>query len=381
MEFLSYEFLKFIWWVLIGVLWIGFAITEGFDMGVAMILPFVGKTDEERRVAINAIAPHWDGNQVWLILAAGALFAAWPTLYATAFSGMYLALLIVLFSLFLRPVGFDYRSKLPSQAWRDFWDWALFIPGVIPPLIFGVAMGNLFLGLDFQYDDYMRSYFSSGFIKLLHPFAVLAGLLAVVMFMMQGSSYLMMRSEGAVHQRAHRFLKLSSIAVVVLFAIEGIWLWLGIEGYSVSGNLDPAAVSNPTNKTVLVGEVSWLHNYTIYPLSLIAPVMGFAGALGANFMSKVGKSAWAFLSSCFSLTGIILTAGFSLFPFILPSRLNPDHSLTLWDSTSSELTLHIMFWVAMLFVPIILSYTAWCYKVMWGKHTVESIRENSHSLY
>jgi cytochrome d ubiquinol oxidase subunit II len=381
MEFLSYEYLRFVWWLLIGILWIGFAITEGFDMGVAMILPFVGKTDEERRVAINAIAPHWDGNQVWLILAAGALFAAWPTLYATAFSGMYLALLIVLFSLFLRPVGFDYRSKLPSQKWRNFWDWALFIPGVVPPLIFGVGMGNLFLGVGFQYDDYMRSSFDSGFFNLLHPFAILAGLLAIAMFMMQGASYLMVRSDGNVQRRAQGFLKIAATAVVILFAIEGLWLWLGIDGYSITGNFDPTAVSNPTNKTVAVGEVTWLNNYSKYPITMIAPTLGFIGAFGALLFGAIGKPGFAFFHSCVSLIGIILTAGFSLFPFIFPSSMNPNHSLTMWDATSSEMTLNIMFWVSMLFVPIILSYTLWCYKVMWGKHTVESIRENSHTLY
>ena len=381
MEFLSYEYLKFVWWLLIGMLWIGFAITEGFDMGVAMILPFVGKTDEERRVAINAVAPHWDGNQVWLILAAGALFAAWPTLYATAFSGMYLALLILLFALFLRPVGFDYRSKLPSQKWRNFWDWALFIPGVIPPLILGVGMGNLFLGIGFQYDDYMRSSFTTGFINLLHPFALLSGLLAIAMFMMQGASYLMMRSEGDVKRRAKRFLEIASLVVIALFAIEGIWLWLGIDGYSIAGNLDPGGASNPTQKTVTVGEVSWLHNYSKYPLIYFAPAMGFIGALGAFVFGKAGKSGIAFFHSCISLIGIILTAGFSLFPFIFPSSANPDHSLTMWDATSSELTLNIMFWASMVFVPIILSYTVWCYKVMWGKYSVEDIRNNSHSLY
>ena len=381
MEFLSYEYLKFVWWLLIGILWIGFALTEGFDMGVAMLLPFVGKTDEERRVAINAVAPHWDGNQVWLILAAGALFAAWPTLYATAFSGMYLALLIVLFTLFLRPVGFDYRSKLPSQKWRNFWDWALFIPGVVPPLIFGVGMGNLFLGLNFQFDDYMRSSFGAGFFSLLHPFAILSGLLAIAMFMMHGASYLMVRSDADVHSRAQGFLTKASLAVIALFAIEGLWLWLGIDGYAISNNFDIAGVSNPTNKTVSVGEVSWLHNYTTYPLSIIAPVLGFVGAIGAFLFGRADKSARAFFSSCISLVGIILTAGFSLFPFIFPSSANPNHSLTMWDATSSAMTLNIMFWAAMLFVPIIISYTLWCYKVMWGKHTIDSIRENSHTLY
>ena len=381
MEFLSYEYLKLAWWIIIGVLWICFALTEGFDMGVAIILPFVGKTDEERRIAINAIAPHWDGNQVWLILAAGALFAAWPTLYATAFSAMYLALLILLFSLFLRPVGFDYRSKLPSQRWRNFWDWALFIPGVIPPLIFGIGMGNLFLGIDFEYDNLMRSSFGSGFFHLFHPFAILAGLLAIAMFVMHGASYLMLRSEDMVHERSRKFLEKAAIIVIAIFAIEGIWLWLGIDGYSISSELDISAISSPLNKTVIVGESSWLHNYTEYPLSMIAPLLGFGGALIALLMGRAEKPTAAFYGSCLSLIGIILTAGFSLFPFIFPSSLNPDHSLTMWDATSSELTLNIMFWCSFIFVPIILLYTSWCYKIMWGKHTVESIRENDHSLY
>jgi len=381
MEFLSYEFLKLAWWIIIGVLWIAFALTEGFDMGVTMILPFVGRTDEERRIAINAIAPHWDGNQVWLVLAAGALFAAWPTLYATSFSAMYMALLILLFSLFLRPTGLDYRSKLPSQKWRSFWDWALFFPGVIPPLIFGVGMGNMFLGVGFEFDELMRSSFSTGFFQLFHPFAVLSGLLAVMMFMMHGASYLMLRSEDVVHERSRKFLMVAATAVIALFAIEGIWLWQWIDGYSISSDLDIAGVSNPLNKTVAVGEVSWLHNYSLYPLFIIAPVLGFAGAFTALIMGIFEKPALAFYGSCLSLIGIILTAGFSLFPFIFTSSLNPNHSLTMWDATSSKLTLNLMFWCSIFFVPIILAYTSWCFRIMWGKHTVESIRENNHSLY
>ncbi|HFC91523.1 MAG TPA: cytochrome d ubiquinol oxidase subunit II, partial [Leucothrix mucor] len=143
MEFLDYATIKFIWWALIGVLWLGFALTVGFDLGVAMLVRYVGKTDAERRVAINAVAPHWDGNQVWLILAAGAIFAVWPNVYATAFSGMYLAMMILLFALILRPPAFDYRSKLPNKKWRNAWDWVLVISGFVPSLIFGVAVGNL----------------------------------------------------------------------------------------------------------------------------------------------------------------------------------------------------------------------------------------------
>lgn len=381
MEFFNYENLRLIWWLLIGILWIGFAITEGFDMGVAMLLPFVGKTDEERRVAINAVAPHWDGNQVWLILAAGALFAAWPIVYATTFSGMYLALMILLFSLFLRPTGFDYRSKIDSPKWRNAWDWALFIPGIIPPLIFGVAMGNLFLGLPFEFDQFMRSSYHGNFFGLLHPFALLSGLLAISMFLMQGASYLMLRSDGAVHQRAQRYLQLAALSVIVLFSAAGIWLWLGIDGYTVTAGLAPDGPSNPTLKTVAIESNAWLKNYTTYPLTMIAPAIGLLGALGALLMGKAGKSALAFLNSCLSLVGIILTAGFSLFPFIMPSSSNPNHSLTVFDATSSELTMHIMFWAAIIFVPIIISYTLWGYSKLWRKYSVEYIRNNDHSLY
>ncbi len=381
MEFFTYENLRLIWWLLIGILWIGFAITEGFDMGIAMLLPFVGKTDEERRVAINAVAPHWDGNQVWLILAAGALFAAWPIVYATTFSGMYLALMILLFSLFLRPTGFDYRSKIDNPKWRNAWDWALFIPGVIPPLIFGIAMGNLFLGLPFEFDQFLRSSYHGNFFSLLHPFALLSGLLAISMFLMQGASYLMLRSDGAVHKRAQHYLQFSALAVIVLFSVAGIWLWLGIDGYVVTGGLAADGPSNPTLKTVATQSNAWLKNYTTYPLTMIAPALGLLGAFGALLMGKAGKSSLAFLNSCLSLVGIILTAGFSLFPFIMPSSANPNHSLTIFDATSSELTMHIMFWAAIIFVPIIISYTLWGYSKLWRTYSVEYIRENDHSLY
>ena len=163
---IEYELLKIIWWVLVGVLLIGFALTDGFDMGSMAIMPFVGKTDNERRAAINTIAPHWDGNQVWFITAGGALFAAWPMVYAVAFSGMYWALLLVLFALFLRPVGFDYRSKLENTKWRTSWDWGLCVGGAVPALVFGVAFGNLFQGVPFHFDDTLRSEYTGSFFAL-----------------------------------------------------------------------------------------------------------------------------------------------------------------------------------------------------------------------
>ncbi len=381
MEFLDYAALKFIWWALIGFLWIGFAVTVGFDLGVAMILRYVGRTDIERRVAINAVAPHWDGNQVWLVLAAGALFAVWPNVYGTAFSGMYLAMMILLFFLIGRPPAFDYRSKLPSQRWRNFWDWILVVTGFVPALIFGVASGNLLLGMPFQFDEYIRGSWDGGFIDLLHPFAILAGLLAVVMFLMQGATYLMVRSDAKVYSRAQNVAKGAALLVIVIFAIEGLWITFGIEGMRVTGGLEPGGVANPTLKTVEVAVGAWMDNYSKYPLTMIAPLLGFVGAIGAFLLSKLGKATFAFWFSSMSIIGIILTLGFSLFPFIMPSSLNPNHSFTVWDSVGTELTLTVSFWAAIVFVPIILMYTSWCYNKMWGPQTVESIKENEHTLY
>ena len=174
---IDYEVLRFIWWLLVGVLLIGFAVTDGFDMGVGMLTRFLGRNDTERRIMINSIAPHWDGNQVWLITAGGALFAAWPMVYAAAFSGFYVAMILVLASLFFRPVGFDYRSKIEETRWRNMWDWGIFIGSFVPPLVIGVAFGNLLQGVPFNVDEYLRLYYTGNFFQLLNPFGLLAGVL------------------------------------------------------------------------------------------------------------------------------------------------------------------------------------------------------------
>ena len=190
---MDYEVLRFIWWVLIGVLFIGFAIMDGYDLGTANLLPFMSKNDTERRIMINAVAPHWDGNQVWLITAGGALFAAWPTVYATAFSGFYWAMVLVLFALLIRPMAFDYRSKLPDPRWRNAWDWGLFASGIVPSIVFGVGFGNIFVGFEFQLDGFMRSSFTGSFFDLLNPFSLLCGIVSASMLTMQGAVWQKMR--------------------------------------------------------------------------------------------------------------------------------------------------------------------------------------------
>jgi cytochrome d ubiquinol oxidase subunit II len=377
----DYETFKVIWWVLVGVLLIGFALTDGFDMGVGALLRYVGRNDEERRVAINTIAPHWDGNQVWLILAAGAIFAAWPITFGTAFSSFYWAMVLTLFSLFFRPVGFDYRSKIADPRWRETWDWGLVVAGVVPPLVIGVAFGNLLLGVPFEFDQFMRLTSYGSFFSLFHPFAILTGLVSLAMFTMQGATYLMLRTEGSVYARARKAAHNTSYAVMVLFVLAGIWLWFGVDGYVITRMPALDALPDPLNKTVELGNGAWFANYATYPLALLAPALGILGAFAVNTLSVKDKPKLCFLNSSLSLVGVILTAGVSLFPFVMPSSLNPSHSLTIWDSSSSHLTLAVMFWAAIIFVPIILFYTLWCYRALWGKITVKFIRDNDHSVY
>lgn len=378
----DYETLKLIWWVLIGVLLIGFALTDGFDMGAMALMPFVGKTDNERRVAINTIAPHWDGNQVWFITAGGALFAAWPMVYAVAFSGLYWAMLLVLFALFCRPVGFDYRSKLENQKWRGAWDWALFVGGALPALLFGVAFGNLFLGLPFRLDELMRSSYEGSFFALLHPFALLAGVVSLSMLCAHGGAWLMLRTDADLHQRSRKATQLCALVYLLSFAAAGTWLVMGIQGFSlVGGFADLGAALNPLHKQVSLDNSGWLANYAQYPWTRFAPLAGLAGGVLALLGALLNRGFVAFLGSSLAIVGTICTAGFALFPFVFPSSLDPASSLTVWDAVSSHKTLGIMLVVAGIFVPLILLYTLWCYTRMWGRLTDQTIESNPHGLY
>ena len=377
---MDYETLKLAWWVLIGVLLIGFAVTDGFDMGVGALLRIIGKTDNERRVMMNTIGPHWDGNQVWFITAGGAIFAAWPIVYATAFSGFYWALLLVLFALFFRPVGFEYRSKIDDPRWRGAWDWGLTVGGAVPALVFGVAFGNLLVGVPFGFDEFMRSTYTGSFWALLNPFALLTGIISLLMLAMHGGTYLQMRTDGALHERARKTSLYLAVVVAVAFAVAGFWV-ANLDGYVISAINDVTKAVTPLQKEVMLQSGGWLENYGRYPWMMSAPAMGFVGLLFTALFSIANRGALAFVSSSFALTGIICTAGFSLFPFIMPSSTFPAQSLTVWDVVSSELTLNIMFWVAMFFVPIILSYTAWGYYKMRGRLTTDFIESNKYSTY
>jgi len=368
---LDYATLKVLWWGLVGVLLIGYALTDGYDLGVASLLPFVAKNDKERRLVINSIGPMWEGHQVWLITGGGALFAAWPYVYAISFSGFYLAMFVVLAALILRPVGFKYRSKRPSPVWRTSWDWALFVGGFVPALIFGVALGNVLQGVPFDIDRTLRATYTGGLFGLLNPFALLCGLASVVMLLVHGASWLVVKLEhGHVMNRAARIGQFAAIGVIVFYAAAGIWLAAAGMGYRIVTDIDPNGVANPLRKEVVVEAGAWLANYGKYPWMILAPVLGFAGSALA-FVGLRKKSPMAMAGSGLAVTGIVASVGCSMFPFILPSSLNPNASLTVWDSSSSHLTLFIMLIVTIIFVPIILAYTAWVFKVLWGRLTTE----------
>ncbi|OGV48865.1 MAG: cytochrome d ubiquinol oxidase subunit II [Legionellales bacterium RIFCSPHIGHO2_12_FULL_42_9] len=376
---LDYETLRVIWWVLLGVLLIGFAIMDGFDFGVLMWLPWLGKTDMERRILINSIGPTWEGNQVWFVLGGGAIFAAWPALYALSFSGFYLAMLIILLALIVRPVGIKYRSKLSNPAWRSSWDFALFISGFVPPLLFGVAIGNVLQGVPFHFDSFLRPFYTGTFLELLNPFALLCGVLSVIMLAMHGAFFLNLKMTDSLQKRAIKAARVSACAVIVLFALGGVWIFYGIDGYQLNSVLPHDGPSNPLQKLVIQEIGAWFFNYHLMPVTRLLPVMGLASALLALFTAR--WASLAFFSSALCVFGIIGTVGVSMFPFILPSSSHPEQSLLVWDSSSSQLTLFIMLIATVVFLPIILAYTAWVYRVLRGKVTLETVKNNQDVAY
>jgi cytochrome d ubiquinol oxidase subunit II len=379
---IDYEILRLLWWLLLGVLLIGFAIMDGFDLGVAMILPFVARTDIERRVTINAIGPVWEGNQVWLVLGGGAVFAAWPPVYAASFSGFYIAMFLVLATLILRPVGFEFRNKVADTRWRSFWDYALFAGGLVPSVVFGVAVGNLLQGVPFRIDSDLRIFYEgSGLFELLNPFGLLCGLVAAAMLATHGAAYLALKTSGLVQRRAQEFIGTGAAITIVLFLLGGLWVWVGIEGYAITSTVTGREPSNPLIKAVSRRPGQWLANYATHPWMVLAPCVGIAGPLLTLLLTKARRSGLAFISSALGIFGIIATAGVSMFPFLMPSNIAPGASLTVWDASSSQLTLFVMLLATLIFLPIVLFYTSVVYTALRGAATESDIEHNSSGFY
>ena len=377
----DYETIRLIWWVFIGVVAIAFALTEGFDFGAGTLLPFVAKTDVERRVVINTVGGTWEGNQVWLVLLGGAIFAIWPSVYATLFSGLYIAMMLVLFSLFLRPAGFDYRSKIECPRWRNAWDWALFFGGTLPPILLGVLVGNLLIGLPFHLDEDLRPSYDGSFFGLLGPFQLLCGVIGVVLTSFHGGIFVKWRTNGLVRERSRKAVAILGPLLILLVAIAALWLIYGFDRPELTSIAGKGAPSNPMNKVVLAKGPGWLAHFLETPWMLAAPIVAVLGFVMAWILGRGRGDASAFMASSLGIIGALLTVGFGLFPFLLISTVDSRSSLTLWDATSSHMVLNIAFWITIVFLPIVLLYTQWVYRKLWGTVSPETVLKDSHTLY
>jgi cytochrome bd ubiquinol oxidase subunit II len=376
---LDYEALRIVWWLLLGALLIGFAVTDGFDLGLGAIFRFIGRTDGERRALLESIEPVWDGNQVWLILGGGAAFAAWPLLYAASFSSLYPAMFLVLVALILRPVGFMFRNQIEAARWRNAWDWALLIGGALPALLLGVAFGNLFRGLPFHFDALMRPSYTGGFLNLLHPFALLCGIVSLALMTLHGATYAALKVGEPMSARAGATGRAAALVFAAAFLAAGAWLAWGIDGQRIAGTIDPQAPSNPLLKHVVLARGAWLDNYRRHALLWLLPALALATALAAAALLRARRHGLAFVCSALTQASTILTAGVGLFPFLMPSSTRPDQGLTVWDASSSARTLLIMLVAVIVFLPIVLAYTAWVFRVLRGRITLEDVvRRGGH---
>jgi cytochrome d ubiquinol oxidase subunit II len=376
---LDYETLRVIWWLLLGILLIGFAVTDGFDLGTAALVRVLGRDDDERRCVLETVEPIWEGNQVWIILGGGSVFAAWPLLYAASFSGFYFAILLVLLSFILRPVGFGFRNKIQDPRWRNTWDWVLTISGLVPPLIFGVAFGNLFLGVPFRYDDSLRMTYEGGLIGLLRPFPLLVGVVSLSMLLMHGAAWVAYKVDESIAARTVPILRWLSLVFVATYVLAGVWLAFGVTGYAIDGAAAMSSPSNPLLKQVTPGG-SWFADSALGTWAFVAAGIAIVAALAVPFLARSAKHGRAFLASGVAVAGTILSAGFAMFPFLMPSSLDPKSSLTIWDASSSRTTLGLMLIASAIFLPIILAYTTWVYSVLRGRVSLAHVKE-THGMY
>lgn len=380
----EYEFLKIAWWLIIGAVLMIYAATAGFDAGVTMYMPFL-RSESDRRVVLNTSAPTWDGNLTWIVFAGGGLFVVWPAVYSTAFSGMYAAMLCILYSLFLRPPGYEYRNKIDHVAWRKTWDWALFFSGMIPVFVFGVALGNCFVGFPYYFDPHtFRSFYTGDFWDLLNPYGLLSGIVSVLMVLMHGSTFLQRRTEGHLRKLAFKVHIITGILLLITFTVSGLLLMKHLVGYQLISSDATDPTRYPLNNIVKSGVGYWIQTYQEYPWKYLAPIVAYAGIIESLWAAYYGWVTTAFWASCFAVGGIVGTAGATLFPFLMPSSTHPNQSLTVWNAASSQYALNVMLYVGVVLLFIILGYKIFAYSTIWGKKstlTAEDIEKNEHSFY
>ncbi|MFQ3574502.1 MAG: cytochrome d ubiquinol oxidase subunit II [Thermodesulfovibrionales bacterium] len=332
---------QIIWFILWGVLWAVYFMLDGFDFGIGMLHNFLGKTDGEKRQIINTVGPVWDGNEVWLITAGGATFAAFPTTYALMFSYLYTPLLIILFALIFRGVAFEFRGKVEGKGWRSGWDLAILLGSFIPALLFGVAFGNIFQGLPMDDKGYHGTLFT-----LLNPYGILTGILFVLLFLMHGALWLSIRTKGEVRNRAMALSGRFWIASLIVAVVFLIHTYFATKLYD---------------------------NYFNTPVLFILPLAAVASLIAIKPLTIKGNFTGAFYSSCVLIFSVVFTGVAGLFPNLIPSSISPEHSLTIFNTSSSVYTLRIMTIVALIFVPIVIAYQIWIYRIFREPISVDEV--------
>ena len=324
-----------IWFLLIAVLWIGYFVLEGFDFGLGILLPFLGRNDDERRALISAIGPVWDGNEVWLLVAGGATFAAFPNWYATLFSGFYLALFLILVALIIRGVAFEYRSKRDSARWRQGWDWAIFIGSAVPALLWGVAFANIVAGVPIDKDmNYTGNLFT-----LLNPFGLLGGVVTLTLFMTHGAAYIALKTEGALRDRANKVL----VGIGLVAAVAAV-IFLG-----------------------------WTQASTMVAGSAAVSVVAAVALLGALLANRLRHEGWAFIGTAITIALAVVALFLHLYPNVMPSSTSSAFNLTIDNASSTDYTLTIMTVVAVIFTPHVLVYQGFTYWIFRKRVTAARV--------
>ena len=327
--------LEILWFILIAILWAGYLVLEGFDFGVGMLMPILGKKEKERRLLLNTIGPVWDGNEVWLITAGGAMFAAFPEWYATMFSGFYIPLFLILIALIVRAMGFEYRSKIEKESWKKKWDAAIVFGSWTPAILLGVAFGNLVRGVELDANfEYV-----GGFWALLNPFSLLAGVVTTLLFLQHGAIFISLKTDGEIRVKARALAAKFALVSTVAAAIWAVWAQIA---YS---------------------DVAW---------TWIAVVIAAAGLLATNVANSKGREGWAFVSSAIAIVGAVVLIFGSMFPDVMPD-INGINSLNIENASSTQYTLTIMTWVAVFLVPVVLMYQSWTFWVFRKRLKVENI--------
>ena len=333
-----------VWFILLAVLWTGYLVLEGFDFGVGMLMPFVGRNNKERRVALNTIGPLWDGNEVWLLTAGGATFAAFPEWYATMFSGFYIPLFLILLALIVRAVAIEYRGKINSEVWRKRWDLAIIISAWIPSILWGVAFANLVRGVNLDENHQ----YSGTFFDLLNPFALLGGVVTLLLFLSHGAIFLGLKSDGVVRERAEKMARQFSLYAIVAAGAWAVW-----------------------------GQIAYSNNAWTWAAVAVAAV-GLVATWVATGLKKFG---WAFIANAIAIAAAVVFIFGALYPEVMPAINDPANSLTIDNASSTDYTLKVMTWVAVIFTPVVLAYQAWSYWVFRKRLHVDHIPEHNELTF